>query len=146
MRKILCSTIFFTATLSLPAEAFRTGLAGGSLGVGNGHSNAADFSSPASYRLHFTFINKVDLSLAATHALLGRFYEFKSGAFVVPAAGFLVGGNGSGPGVSATFGYTFFCWGLCLYSEFQQQLGVGRGRTLVSGYAVRIGIDYTNEN
>lgn len=134
------------ALISLPAKAYRTGLAGGSLGLGNGHSNAADFASPISYRGHFTFKNKIDVSLAATHVLIGRVYGFNSGAFVVPAAGYIVGGNGSGPGVSTTFGFTFFCWALCLYSEFQQQLGAGPSRTLVSGYAVRVGIDYTNEN
>jgi hypothetical protein len=146
MRKILSTATFCIAVVSSPAHAFRAGIAGGSLGLGNGHSNAADFASPASYRGHFTFKNQVDLSLAATHILLGRVYEFKSGAFVVPAAGFVVGGNGSGPGISTTFGFTFFCWGICLYSEFQQQLGVGPSRTLVSGYAARIGLDYTNED
>ncbi|MBM3381524.1 MAG: hypothetical protein FJY29_03690 [Betaproteobacteria bacterium] len=145
MRNILRLVFACIAFVSLPAAAYRTGIAGGSLGLGNGHSNAADFASPISYRGHFTFKNKLDVSLAATHVLVGRVYDFKSAAFVVPAAGYLADGNGSGPGVSATFGFTFFCWALCLYSEFQQQLGATPSRALVSGYAVRVGIDYTNE-
>ena len=138
----LCTISFLCSSRAM---AFRAGLSGGSLGVGTGHSNAADFASPVAYKAHVTFRNKIDLSLAATHLLVGRVYEFNSGAFVLPAAGFILDGSGSGPGVSALFGFTFFCWGVCFYSEFQQQLGFGPNRKMVSGYSARIGLDYTNE-
>lgn len=146
MMNITSIAAILTLLVSAQAEAYRAGVSAGSLGVGNGHSNSADFRSPTAYKGHITFKNNLDLSASAVNVLIGRFYEFKSGAFVVPAAGFVVGGNGSGPGISTTFGFTFFCWGLCLYTEFQQQLGIGPERTPLSGYSVRVGLDYTNEN
>jgi hypothetical protein len=117
----------------------------GAVGVGSGHSNAADPASPLSYKFHFTTRSDLDFGISVTHILLGRVFNYKSGTFVIPAAGYVVSENGAGPGVSATFGYTLFCWGLCFSAEFQQQLGMGPQRSLLSGYSTRFGLDYTNE-
>ncbi|MEY4065466.1 MAG: hypothetical protein RIR26_1674, partial [Pseudomonadota bacterium] len=127
------------------AQAYRTGIAVGAVGVGSGHSNATDPTAPLSYKLHFTNRNDFDFGISITHLVLGRVFDFKSGAFIIPAAGYIVAENGSGPGVSATFGYTFFCLGLCLSAEFQHQLGIGPQRALLSGYSTRFGLDYTSE-
>lgn len=126
------------------AHAFRAGLAGGSVGLSNGHPNAADFRSPNGYKLHAT-ISNVDVSLAATQALVGKVYEFKSGAYVIPAVGLVLDGNGSGPGIGVSFGWTAFCLGLCLYFEFQNLLGAGPDRHIVSGSAARVGLDYSSK-
>lgn len=130
--------------LLLPGRAlgFRIGVSAGAIGIGNGHPNAADFRSPTNYKLHATF-SDVDISLAATQALVGKVFEFKSGAYVIPAAGLVVNANGSGPGLGATFGWTAFCWGLCAYIELQNLIGAGPRRHLVSGSAARFGIDYS---
>ncbi|MFZ9521784.1 MAG: hypothetical protein ACO3A4_15040 [Silvanigrellaceae bacterium] len=128
---------------SSQAYAFRAGVAGGSVAFGNGHSNAADFRSINNYKLHATF-SDVDVSLAATQVLVGRVFTFKSNAYITPAIGLVLDGNGSGPGVGATFGWTAFCITLCVYFEFQNLLGAGPDRHIVGGSAARIGIDYTN--
>jgi hypothetical protein len=131
---------FFTHS---PAHAFRLGIAGGSAGYGNGHANAADFRSVSSYKVHAT-ISTVDVSLAPSQALVGRYFAFKSGAFIIPAAGFILDSNGSGPGMGSTFGWTAFCFGLCLSLEFQSLVGIGPNRQLTTGHAARIGLDYSN--
>jgi hypothetical protein len=115
------------------------------VGVGTGHSNAADFAGPLGYKIHYSFRNNVNLSFSLTHLLLGRVYPFRSGAYVVPSIGFIADAHDSGFGISSAFGFDFFCWGVCFYTELQQQLGYGSRRKLVSGYAFRFGIDYTNQ-
>lgn len=134
--------VILYALLSAQASAFRMGIAGGSVGLSNGHPNAADFRSINNYKAHANFSN-IDVSLATTQALVGRVFEFKSGAYVIPAVGLVLDGNGSGPGVGATFGWTAFCLGLCLSFEVQNLLGIGPDRHAVSGSAARIGIDYS---
>jgi hypothetical protein len=133
-----------SALFSAHAQAFRAGLSGGSVGLSNGHPNAADFRSVNNYKMHFSF-SDVDISLATTQALVGRVFQFKPGAYIIPAAGLVLDSNGSGPGISATFGWTAFCWGLCLYFEFQNLLGAGPDRHLVSGSGARIGVDYSSD-
>jgi hypothetical protein len=141
MKKL--QTLFFLAGMvSSQAWAFRAGVAGGSVGFGNGHPNAADFRSISNYKLHATF-SDVDVSLAATQVLVGKVYTFKSNAYIIPAVGLVLDGNGSGPGVGATFGWTAFCITLCVYFEFQNLLGAGPDRHIVGGSAARIGIDYS---
>ena len=137
-------TILLVIFLPARASAYRLGVSGGSVGLSNGHPNAADFSSINNYKAHLT-IADVDISVATTQALVGRMFEFKSGAFVIPAAGLVLDGNGSGPGLSATFGWTAFCWGICLYVELQNMIGAGPNRHLVSGSAARVGIDYSSD-
>lgn len=132
-------------TVSSKAQAFRAGLATGSVGFGGGHSGPADPYSPTSYKAHITFRNSADLSLSVSHLLIGKVFRFKSGAYVIPAVGSILGSAGTGLGLSSTFGFDFICWGLCLYSEFQQQLGSNQQRKFLSGYSMRIGIDYTTE-
>lgn len=132
------------ACLSLPAFAFRLGVAGGAVGFGNGHPNAANFTSLANYKMHATF-SELDISLASTQFLVGKFFPYKFGTYVIPAAGFVLDANGSGPGVGASFGWTPFCFGVCASIELQNILGVGPHRTLVSGCAARVGIEYTNK-
>jgi hypothetical protein len=141
MRVSLAALLFM---ISAPAWAFRAGIAGGSVGLSNGHPNAADFRSISSYKMHLSF-SDVDISLAPTQALVGKVFDFKSGGYVIPAAGLILDGNGSGPGISATFGWTAFCLGLCLYFEFQNLLGAGPNRHLVSGSAARVGLDYSSD-
>lgn len=137
--------ILIALSVSSHAEAFRAGIAGGAVGFGGGHSGPADPTSPLLYKLHYTFQNDVDLSLAVNQLMLGRVFKYRSGAFIIPAAGAVIGVAGSGLGVSTTFGYDFFCWGLCFYSEFQQQFGIGPKRTFMSGYSVRVGLDYSSK-
>lgn len=147
MKNSLRTFICICAIMLCPsAFAFRTGIAGGSVGVGTGHSNAADFSGVLGYKVHYSFRNNVDLSLSLTHILLGRVYQYRSGAYVVPAVGYIADAHDSGFGISTAFGFDFFCWGLCLYTEIQQQLGLGARRQLISGYAFRLGIDYSSQS
>ena len=147
MRKIDLSKFLILAMLlvSANAEAFRAGLAAGSIGLGAGHSGPADPSSPFAYKAHLTFKNSLDLSWSVTHFLIGKVFEFKSGAYVIPAVGAIVGSGGNGFGISSTFGFDFFCWGVCVYSEFQQQVGSNQQGTFLSGYAVRLGVDYASK-
>jgi hypothetical protein len=146
MRNTLCAALSFMTCIATPtAWGFRTGVAGGSVGVGTGHSNAADFRGLLGYKLHYSFRNNLDLSLSPTHILIGRVYPFRSGAYVAPAMGFIADAHDSGFGISSAFGFDFLCWGVCVYSELQQQLGYGSRRKLISGYAFRIGIDYSNQ-
>jgi hypothetical protein len=127
-----------------PAHAFRAGIAGGAVGLSNGHPNAVDFRSVNTYKAHLNF-SDYDISLATTQLLFGRVLEFKSGAYVIPAAGLILDSNGSGPGIGATFGWTAFCLGVCVYVEFQNLLGAGPNRHLVSGSAARFGLDYSSK-
>ncbi|MEN9808531.1 MAG: hypothetical protein RLZZ488_98 [Pseudomonadota bacterium] len=143
MKILRLLSILLVVVMPARASAYRFGVSGGSVGLSNGHPNAADFRSINNYKAHLT-IADVDVSLATTQALVGRVFEFKSGAFVIPAAGLVLDGNGSGPGFSATFGWTAFCWGICLYVELQNMIGAGPNRHLVSGSAARIGLDYSS--
>ncbi|NBW81761.1 hypothetical protein EBR21_08400 [bacterium] len=140
--KKLRTILILLGLASSQAWAFRAGIAGGSVGIGNGHPNAADFRSINNYKLHATF-SDVDVSLAATQALVGKVYNFKLNAYIIPAVGLVLDGNGSGPGVGATFGWTAFCISLCVYFEFQNLMGAGPDRHIVGGSAARIGIDYS---
>ena len=143
--KIIASSTLALTFAPAQAFAFRLGVASGAIGVGTGQSNAADFASPVNLKGHAQFAS-LDLSFAATQLLLGKVFTFNSGAYVIPALGFIVDGNGSGPGVGTSFGFNFFCWGLCPYVEMQHLLGVGPRRHLASGYAVRLGIDYNSQS
>ena len=143
--KLGAALTFLSVMCTTKAFAFRTGIAGGSVGVGTGHSNAADFAGLLGYKLHYSFRNNIDLSLSPAHMLLGKVYPYRSGAYVVPAVGFIADAHDSGFGISLAYGFDFLCWGLCVYTELQQQLGYGSRDKLVSGYAFRIGVDYSNQ-
>lgn len=147
MLNVIRTTSFLVGVAAVShAHAFRIGAAGGSVGVATGHANAADFAGLLGYKVHYTWKNRADLSFSVTHLLLGKVYQFKSGAFFTPAVGYIADAHDAGLGISTAYGFDFFCWKICVYTELQQQLGWGARRQLISGYAFRLGIDYSNQD
>lgn len=127
-----------TALITEPLQASGFAVRVGPPGIGRGGTNPITLG-PTDWQFEYISDSLLETHLSVTGIFVGRRHPFSNGAYVSVGGGLPISANGTGLGVYSSFGVDLICGLVCFSAEYQQAVGIS-GSTIISPYAVRLGI------